>query len=109
MKPSRFRDNRLETLALYRGGLRKSASEQTLRERWHAQHEAFAGHDLAGKYLHRACKIAEGYGGCGIPIEELIGEGYVGLMRAVCRFDPYRGLVSLHTRPGMCAKQSINL
>jgi DNA-directed RNA polymerase sigma subunit (sigma70/sigma32) len=29
---------------------------------------------------------------CGIPSEELIGEGYVGLMRAVCQFDPGRGV-----------------
>jgi RNA polymerase sigma-32 factor len=28
------------------------------------------------------------YRGRGLPIEDLIGEGHVGLMRAVCRFDP---------------------
>jgi len=30
--------------------------------------------------------------GYGLPLEALIGEGNVGLMRAVCRFDPDRGV-----------------
>jgi RNA polymerase sigma-32 factor len=32
------------------------------------------------------------YRGYGLPSEELIGEGHVGIMRAVCRFDPDRGV-----------------
>ena len=29
--------------------------------------------------------------GCGVLTQDLIGEGYVGLMRAACRYDPGYG------------------
>jgi len=32
------------------------------------------------------------YRGYGLPLEDLVGEGYVGMMRALCRFDPDRGV-----------------
>src|SRR3546814_7575626 len=36
-------------------------------------------------------KIAMGYRGYGLPVNELISEGNVGMMQAVKRFDPERG------------------
>jgi len=66
-------------------------TEQSLCRRWIDHHDIAAAHQLAGSHLHLVVKIAMGYRGYGLPIEELIGEGHVGLMRAVCRFDPGRG------------------
>jgi RNA polymerase sigma-32 factor len=38
--------------------------------------------------MHLVSKIAMSYRCCGLPINELVSEGYVGLMKAVMRFDP---------------------
>lgn len=43
-------------------------------------------------HLRLVVKIARGYRGYGLASDDLIGEGQVGLMRAVCRFDPDRGV-----------------
>jgi len=66
-------------------------TEHSLCRRWIDHHDIAAAHQLAGSHLCLVVKIALGYRGYGLPVEELIGEGYVGLMRAVCRFDPGRG------------------
>jgi RNA polymerase sigma-32 factor len=97
MKTSRPYSNDVENLSRYRSEMRKfpmfsTAVERTLCNRWRDHHAIPAAHQLVGKYLHLAVEIAEEYGGCGSSPEELIGEGYVGLMRAVCRFDPNRGV-----------------
>jgi RNA polymerase primary sigma factor len=36
--------------------------------------------------------VAKGYRGRGLPLEDLINEGNLGLMRAAARFDPHRGV-----------------
>lgn len=97
MKTSRPYDNEVGNLSQYRNEMRKfpmfsTELERTLCNRWHDHHDICAAHQLVEKYLHVAVEIAEGYGGCGGSPEELIGESYVGLMRAVCRFDPTRGV-----------------
>ena len=46
---------------------------------------------LVNSHLRLAAKIAMGYRGYGLPVEELISEANVGLMQAVHRFDPERG------------------
>jgi len=66
--------------------------EQDLCNRWREHHDISAAHQLVGSHLRLVVKIALGYRGYGLPSEELIGEGHVGLMRAVCRFDPDRGV-----------------
>lgn len=66
-------------------------NEQELCCRWRDRHDIAAVHQLVGSHLRLVVKIARGYRGYGLPPEDLIGEGHVGLMRAVCRFDPDRG------------------
>lgn len=63
-------------------------TEHSLWRRWIDHHDITAAHQLVGSQLHLVAEIATGYHGCGLPIEDLIGEGHVALMRAICRFDP---------------------
>jgi RNA polymerase sigma-32 factor len=69
-----------------------SRMERALWHRWRDRHDIFAAHELARKHLHLVGKIAERYGGFGVGQQELIGESYVGLMYALCRFDPNHGV-----------------
>ena len=39
-----------------------------------------------------SCKIAMGYKGYGLPLNEMISEGNVGLMQAVKKFEPKKVL-----------------
>ena len=41
--------------------------------------------------LRLVAKIAMGYRGYGLPVNELISEGNIGLMQAVKKFDPDKG------------------
>ncbi|MCC7518789.1 MAG: RNA polymerase sigma factor RpoD/SigA [Verrucomicrobiae bacterium] len=56
--------------------------------------------------LRLVVKIAHDYANLGLPIEDLISEGNIGLMKAVERFDPHRG-VKLSTYAAWWIKQSI--
>ncbi len=67
-------------------------AEQLLCQRWRDHHDVSAAHQLTGSYLRLVDKIAMGYCAYGLASEELIGEGYVGLMHAVCQFDPDRNV-----------------
>ena len=42
-------------------------------------------------HLEIVAKIAMGYRGYGLPVNELISEGNLGLMQAVKKFDPDKG------------------
>jgi RNA polymerase sigma-32 factor len=66
-------------------------TEQALAYRWRDRHDTAAGHQLVASHLRLVVKIAKGYRGYGLPLDDLIGEGHVGLMRSLCRFDPDRG------------------
>src|SRR5262245_34080959 len=68
-----------------------SEDEQALAGRGRERHDVAAGHKLVASHLRLVVKIAKGYRGYGLPLDDLIGEGHVGLMRALCRFDPARG------------------
>jgi RNA polymerase sigma-32 factor len=69
-----------------------SAEEELeLGRRWRDGHDLGAAHRLVASHLRLVAKIAMGYRGYGLPICELIGEGNVGMMKAVQRFDPDRG------------------
>jgi RNA polymerase sigma-32 factor len=65
--------------------------ELTLARRWRDQQDLPAAHKLVTSHLRLVAKIAMGYRGYGLPLGELIGEGNVGMMQAVQRFDPERG------------------
>src|SRR5690242_662499 len=65
--------------------------EFMLAKRWQEHQDPDAAHRLITSHLRLVAKIAMGYRGYGLPINELIAEGNVGMMQAVKRFDPDRG------------------
>ncbi len=65
--------------------------EYVLAKRWREQGESAAAHRLVTSHLRLVAKIAMGYRGYGLPIDEVVSEGNVGLMQAVKRFEPDKG------------------
>jgi RNA polymerase sigma-32 factor len=65
--------------------------EYMLGKRWREHEDSEAAHRLVTSHLRLVAKIAMGYRGYGLPINEIISEGNVGLMQAVKRFEPERG------------------
>ena len=65
--------------------------EFMLAKRWQEHGDTEAAHRLVTSHLRLVAKIAMGYRGYGLPLNELISEGNVGMMQAVKRFDPDRG------------------
>ena len=86
-----------EHLSWYFRGVRSfpmlsAEAERTLCYRWRDHHDIGAAHQLVGSHLRLVARIAKVYRGYGLPLEDLIGEGHVGMMRALCRFEPDRGV-----------------
>ena len=70
-----------------------SQQEETELARRFRQHEDLdAARQLIVSHLRVVVAIARGYLGYGLPQADLIQEGNVGLMKAVKRFDPERGV-----------------
>jgi RNA polymerase sigma-32 factor len=65
--------------------------EFMLAKQWQEHGDVEAAHQLVTSHLRLVAKIAMGYRGYGLPLNEIISEGNVGLMQAVKRFDPDRG------------------
>ncbi len=65
--------------------------EFQLAARWRDNKDPDAAHRLVTSHLRLVAKIAMGYRGYGLPLGELIGEGNIGMMQAIKRFDPDRG------------------
>ena len=65
--------------------------EFTLAKQWTEHGDVEAAHKLVTSHLRLVAKIAMGYRGYGLPVNELISEGNIGMMQAVKRFDPDRG------------------
>ncbi|HXV73349.1 MAG TPA: RNA polymerase sigma factor RpoH [Sphingomonadales bacterium] len=65
--------------------------EYMLAKAWVEHGDRDAAHKLVTSHLRLVAKIAMGYRGYGLPVNELISEGNVGMMQAVKRFDPERG------------------
>lgn len=65
--------------------------EYMLAKSYHEHDDVEAAHKMVTSHLRLVAKIATGYRGYGLPLNELISEGNVGLMQAVKRFDPERG------------------
>jgi RNA polymerase sigma-32 factor len=66
--------------------------EQALAKRWREHNDSEAAHQLVVSHLRLVAKVAMRYRGYGLPISEVISEGSIGLIKAVDRFEPERGL-----------------
>jgi len=68
------------------------AEEQRLARRFRDDADLDAARELVTSHLRLVIAIARGYLGYGLPHADLIQEGNIGLMKAVKRFDPDRGV-----------------
>ncbi|MHB1353095.1 MAG: RNA polymerase sigma factor RpoH [Thiobacillus sp.] len=66
--------------------------EQKLARAWHEEQDLEAARRLVLSHLRVVVSVARHYLGYGLPHADLIQEGNVGLMKAVKRFDPDRGV-----------------
>ena len=66
--------------------------ESDLANRLHNDGDVDAARQLVMSHLRLVVAIARGYLGYGLPHADLIQEGNIGLMKAVKRFDPARGV-----------------
>ena len=66
--------------------------EQALARRYREREDLDAARELVLSHLRLVVAVARGYLGYGLPHADLIQEGNIGLMKAVKRFDPQRGV-----------------
>jgi len=83
-------------LSLYLTQIKKfpmldAEEEYMLAKSWKERGNLKSAHKLVTSHLRLVAKIAMGYRGYGLPVNELISEGNIGLMQAVKKFDPERG------------------
>ena len=65
--------------------------EYMLAKNWKTTGNVKAAEKLVTSHLRLVAKIAMGYRGYGLPVNEMISEGNVGLMHAVKKFEPEKG------------------
>jgi len=65
--------------------------EYILAKNWKTTGNVKAAEKLVTSHLRLVAKIAMGYRGYGLPVNEMISEGNVGLMQAVKKFEPEKG------------------
>ena len=85
-----------EGLSVYLGQIKKfpmldAEEEYMLAKNWKERGNLKSAHKLVTSHLRLVAKIAMGYRGYGLPVNELISEGNIGLMQAVKKFDPDKG------------------
>tara|TARA_B100001057_G_scaffold42495_1_gene38018 strand:- start:52 stop:948 length:897 start_codon:yes stop_codon:yes gene_type:complete len=83
-------------LSIYLAQIKKfpmldAEEEYMLAKNWKENGNLKAAHKLVTSHLRLVAKIAMGYRGYGLPVNELISEGNLGLMQAVKKFDPDKG------------------
>ena len=66
--------------------------EQDLARRYRDKEDLGAARELVLSHLRLVVSVARGYLGYGLPHADLIQEGNIGLMKAVKRYDPERGV-----------------
>ena len=76
----------LQKIRLY--PLLSHAEEAALARRYRQSGDADAAEALVTSHLRLVAKVAKGYRGYGLPIDDLIAEGNIGVMQAVRGFDP---------------------
>ena len=72
--------------------LLSEAEELDLARRFRQDEDLEAARRLVLSHLRLVVALARGYLGYGLPHADLIQEGNIGLMKAVKRFDPDRGV-----------------
>jgi DNA-directed RNA polymerase sigma subunit (sigma70/sigma32) len=70
----------------------ENPADETLSRRWRDRHDISAARQLTKRHRRLVLELAELYRPSGLPWDDLTGEGQLGLMRAICRFDPDRGV-----------------
>jgi RNA polymerase sigma-32 factor len=83
-------DSYLQTVGRY--PMLSLEDEQRLARAWHDDQDVDAARQLVVSHLRVVASVARHYLGYGLPQADLIQEGNVGLMKAVKRFDPERGV-----------------
>ena len=83
-------------LSIYLAQIKKfpmldAEEEYMLAKNWRENGNLQSAHKLVTSHLRLVAKIAMGYRGYGLPINEMISEGNIGLMQAVKKFDPDKG------------------
>ena len=83
-------------LAIYLAQIKKfpmlaAEDEYMLAKNWRTTGNIKAAEKLVTSHLRLVAKIAMGYKGYGMPINEMISEGNIGLMHAVKKFEPEKG------------------
>jgi len=66
--------------------------EQELAHRFRRNDDLSAARELILSHLRFVVHVARGYSGYGLPLNDLVQEGNIGLMKAVKRFDPSIGV-----------------
>ncbi len=65
--------------------------EYMLAKSWKKRGDLKSAQKLITSHLRLVAKIAMGYKGYGLPLNEMISEGNIGLMQAVKKFEPEKG------------------
>ncbi len=83
-------------LAAYLSQIKKfpmlaAEEEYMLAKNWQSTGNVKSAEKLVTSHLRLVAKIAMGYKGYGLPLNEMISEGNVGLMQAVKKFEPEKG------------------
>ncbi len=83
-------------LSIYLSQIKKfpmldAEEEYMLAKNWRDNGNLKSAHKLVTSHLRLVAKIAMGYRGYGLPMNEIISEGNIGLMQAVKKFDPDKG------------------
>ena len=68
-----------------------AADEYVLAKNWREKGDKESAHKLVTSHLRLVAKVAMGYRGYGLPVNELVSEGNIGLMQAVKKFEPEKG------------------
>jgi len=69
----------------------EAEEEYMLAKNWKTTGNLKAAEKLVTSHLRLVAKIAMGYKGYGLPVNEMISEGNIGLMQAVKKFEPEKG------------------
>ncbi len=83
-------------LAAYLAQIKKfpmldAEEEYMLAKNWKQTGNLKSAEKLVTSHLRLVAKIAMGYKGYGLPVNEMISEGNIGLMQAVKKFEPEKG------------------